>query len=169
MLPRAKDGQAFEKKAVEQTARDAEQRGEPIAARWGWTWNQMKRRGEPTVWHGKEPTGDAGLVFTARLGGPIQRPTVTHTLQRELKRAGLSEALSEKLGRALTTHHMRHQHASELLASGAPISDVRDQLGHKETATTLDMYDHSIPEASSRRAALGDARRAARQQATGTE
>ncbi len=98
-------------------------------------------------------------MFTARLGGPIHRSTVTHTLQREVKRAGLSEALAEKLGRALTTHHMRRQHASELLAAGAPISDVRDQLGHRETSTTLDMYGHAIPGAPSRLAALRDARR----------
>ena len=169
VLQRAKDRQTFEKKAVEQAARDAEQQGEPIPVRWGWTWNQMNRRAEPTIWHSKEPIGEEALVFTARLGGPIHRSTVTHTLQRELKRAGLSGALAERLGRMLTTHHMRHQHASELLASGAPISDVRDQLGHKETATTLDMYGHSIPGAPSRLAALRDLRRGVQQQAAGSE
>jgi integrase len=110
--------------------------------------------------------GDGGLVFTSQTGGPLHRSTVTHTLQREVSRTGLSDALARKLGRALTTHHMRHQHASELLASGAPISDVRDQLGHRETATTLDMYGHSIPGAPSRLAALRDARRDARHQAS---
>jgi integrase len=169
VLRRARDRQTFEKRAVEQAASEAEQQGETTAARWGWSWNQARRRAEPIVWHGREPMGDEGLVFTSQTGGPIHRSTVTHTLQREVERAGLSEALAEKLGRALTTHHMRHQHASELLASGAPISDVRDQLGHRETATTLDMYGHSIPGAPSRLAALRDAHRDARRRATATE
>lgn len=101
MLQRTRDRQTFEKKAVEQGAREAKERGEPTPARWGWTWNQARHRAEPTVWRGKEPTGEEGLAFTARLGGPIHRSTVTHTLQREVRRAGLSGALAEKLGRAL--------------------------------------------------------------------
>lgn len=169
VLQRARDRQAFEKRAVEQAALDAEGRDETTAARWGWRWNQGRRRAELTVWHGKAPAGDAGLVFTSRIGGPIHRSTVTHTLQREVRRAGLAVALAEKLGRALTTHHLRHQHASELLASGAPISDVRDQLGHRETTTTLDMYGHSIPGAPARLAALRDARREARHRASSGE
>ena len=169
VLQRARDRQTFEKRAVEKAAVEAEELSEPIPGYWGWSWNQARRRGEPTVWHGKEPAGDEGLVFTSHLGGPVHRSTVTHTLQREVKRAGVSDALAEKLGRALTTHHMRHQHASELLASGAPISDVRDQLGHRETATTLDMYGHSMPGAPSRLAALRDARRDARQRVSGAE
>ena len=169
VLQRARDRETFERRNVEQSALDAESRGEGSGVRWGWTWNQARRRAEPTVWRGKEPAGDEGLVFTSQTGGPLHRSTVTHTLQREVSRAGLSDTLAEKLGRALTTHHMRHQHASELLASGAPISDVRDQLGHRETATTLDMYGHSIPGAPSRLAALRDARRDARQQASAAE
>jgi integrase len=169
VLRRARDRQTFEKRAVEQAALDAEQRGETSPVRWGRSWNQARRRAEPTVWRGKEPAGDEGLVFTSQTGGPIHRSTVTHTLQREVSRAGMSDALAEKLGRALTTHHMRHQHASELLASGAPISDVRDQLGHRETATTLDMYGHSMPGAPSRLAAMRDARRDARHQASAAE
>lgn len=169
VLLRARDRQTFEKHAVEQAAVEAEARSEPVSGRWGWSWNQARRRAEPTMWDGKQPAGDEGLVFTSQMGGPIHRSTVTHTLQREVKRAELSDALAEKLGRALTTHHMRHQHASELLASGAPISDVRDQLGHRETATTLDMYGHSIPGAPSRLAALRDARREAHQRASGGE
>jgi integrase len=159
ILQRARDRQRFELKLLEQAIREAHDRGEPQLARWGWTWNQSKRLAEPTVWRGKEPTLEESLVFTARLGGPIHRSTVTHTLQRELRRAGVSNLVAERLGRALTTHHMRHQHASELLAAGAPISDVRDQLGHKETATTLDMYGHAVPGAPARLAGIRDAQR----------
>jgi integrase len=163
LLQRAEGRQASERKLVEQMVGDGQEGAEAAPPRWGWTWNQARRRAEPTAWHGKEPAGAEGLVFTARLGGPIHRSTVTHTLQREVRRAGLSEILAERLGRLLTTHHMRHQHASELLAAGAPISDVRDQLGHKETSTTLDMYGHAIPGTPSRLAALRDARRPDRQ------
>jgi integrase len=159
LLQRAEGRQTSERKLIEQMVGDGQSGGRAAPPRWGWTWNQARRRAEPTVWQGKEPAGAEGLVFTARFGGPIHRSTVTHTLQRELRRAGLSDVLAERLGRALTTHHMRHQHASELLAAGAPISDVRDQLGHKETSTTLDMYGHAIPGTPSRLAALRDARR----------
>jgi integrase len=49
VLLRARDRQLFEKRAVEQAASEAEQRGEPTAARWGWSWNQARRRAEPTI------------------------------------------------------------------------------------------------------------------------
>jgi site-specific recombinase XerD len=116
------------------------------------------------MWDGKQPAGDEGLVFTSQMGGPIHRSTVTHTLQREVKRAELSDALAEKLGRALTTHHMRHQHASELLArlglpdlvfhelrhtcaslllaQGVDPRAIMEILGHSQLSTTTDIYSH---------------------------
>lgn len=42
-------------------------------------------------------------------------------------------------------HVIRHTHATELLAAGAPIADVSRRLGHSKISHTLDLYGHAIP------------------------
>jgi integrase len=49
VLRRTRDRQTFEKRAVEPAALDADQQGETSQIRWGWSWNQARRRAEPTV------------------------------------------------------------------------------------------------------------------------
>jgi integrase len=44
-------------------------------------------------------------------------------------------------------HTMRHTYASVLLASGAPLTFVRDQLRHSSITITADVYGHLIPRA----------------------
>jgi hypothetical protein len=43
---------------------------------------------------------------------------------------------------------MRHTFASLLLQAGAPITYVSRQLGHKDSAITLRVYAHWLPESS---------------------
>jgi integrase len=45
-------------------------------------------------------------------------------------------------------HQMRHTFASLLLQAGAPITYVSRQLGHKDSAITLRVYAHWLPESS---------------------
>jgi integrase len=40
--------------------------------------------------------------------------------------------------------------ASTALAEGVPISEVSRWLGHRSITTTVDLYGHLVPEASSR-------------------
>jgi integrase len=49
-----------------------------------------------------------------------------------------------------TFHDLRHTFASTALAEGVPISEVSRWLGHKSITTTVDLYGHLVPEASSR-------------------
>ena len=48
-------------------------------------------------------------------------------------------------------HQMRHTFASQLLQDGAPITYVSRQLGHKDASTTLRVYAHWLPDATSAR------------------
>jgi integrase len=45
-------------------------------------------------------------------------------------------------------HQMRHTFASLLLQAGAPITYVSRQLGHKDSAITLRVYAHWLPEST---------------------
>jgi integrase len=49
-----------------------------------------------------------------------------------------------------TFHGLRHTFASTALAEGVPISEVSRWLGHRSITTTVDLYGHLVPEASSR-------------------
>lgn len=54
-------------------------------------------------------------------------------LHRLCARAGL---------RQLGWHSLRHYYASALIAAGADVLYVRDQLGHASAKMTLDVYGH---------------------------
>jgi integrase len=49
-----------------------------------------------------------------------------------------------------TFHELRNTFASTSFAEGVPISEVSRWLGHKSITTTVDLYGHLVPEASSR-------------------
>ena len=42
-------------------------------------------------------------------------------------------------------HDLRHTFASNLLRAGAPMTYVKDQLGHGSIAVTVDLYGHLLP------------------------
>ncbi|WP_417281495.1 tyrosine-type recombinase/integrase [Actinomadura livida] len=46
----------------------------------------------------------------------------------------------------VTPHHLRHAHASWLLAGGADLQVVKERLGHASIATT-EQYLHTLPNA----------------------
>lgn len=88
--------------------------------------------------------GEAGAdapVFRSRSGGGHLNPVSVHRLVKAAaKRAGLPEEVS--------THWLRHAHASHSLDRGAPISLVQAILGHASVATT-GRYLHARPDDSS--------------------
>lgn len=45
----------------------------------------------------------------------------------------------------LTPHCLRHTHATYLLSNGIPLKYVSERLGHKDTETTLNIYNHVLP------------------------
>ena len=79
---------------------------------------------------------DSGLVFTSRLGEPIDPRTVKRHLDRILTAAKLPHC---------RVHDLRHFCASLLLAQGVPLKVVSDILGHTQISITADLYTHVLP------------------------
>jgi integrase len=42
-------------------------------------------------------------------------------------------------------HHLRHAHATQMLASGVHIKVASERLGHSTTGITMDLYQHVMP------------------------
>lgn len=87
---------------------------------------------------GKAAAGDP--VFRSKKGGSLSRQQVFRIVRRAAERAGFKAA----------PHWLRHSHASHAIDHGAPITLVRDTLGHSNLATTS-MYSHARPGESSAR------------------
>lgn len=77
-------------------------------------------------------------VFRSRHGRPLSPTQAWRVVKAAAKRAGLASAP------AFSPHWLRHAHASHALDRGAPISLVRDGLGHASLATTS-RYTHARP------------------------
>jgi len=81
-----------------------------------------------------------GPVFRSRKRGHLCPTQIWRIVRRAAKRAGILKAVS--------THWLRHAHASHALDRGAPISLVQSTLGHSSVATT-GRYLHARPNDSS--------------------
>lgn len=56
----------------------------------------------------------------------------------------LGRASEKAIGKKISTHWLRHTHASFLLAAGIPIAVISRRLGHETTAITERVYLHVI-------------------------
>ena len=74
------------------------------------------------------------FVFANRSGSP----TSQRNAQREYAKA------TTRLGLKITFHGLRHNFASLLIASGADVGFVADQLGHADANITLGLYRHEF-------------------------
>jgi len=77
-------------------------------------------------------------IFRSRHGQPLSLSQAWRVVKAAAKRAGLEKAP------AFSPHWLRHAHASHALDRGAPISLVREGLGHASLATTS-RYTHARP------------------------
>jgi integrase/recombinase XerD len=84
--------------------------------------------------------GQDAPVFASRSGKPLERSRVTRIVRDASQRAGIAAKVS--------THWLRHAHASHALDRGAPIHLVQATLGHRSVATTS-RYLHARPGESS--------------------
>jgi len=83
-------------------------------------------------------------VFANRYGNWVEMSNVKQrNFKKVLRKAGL---------RSLRFHDLRHSFASLLLANGAPITYVSNQLGHANSQITLKVYAHWIPDENQRNA-----------------
>jgi integrase len=74
-------------------------------------------------------------VFCQRNGQPLRIEHVRSVFDRSLRRAKLSGHVP---------YDLRHSFATILLAKGAPLTYVAEQMGHKKPITTLSYYAHWI-------------------------
>lgn len=78
------------------------------------------------------------FVFATRAGTALDRHAAHRLLKRVLSRAKLQDAK----GAPVSCHWLRHTHATQAIAAGAPLTDVQAQLGHASLATTT-IYAHA--------------------------
>jgi integrase len=83
------------------------------------------------------PWTDTGLVFTTKLGPPIDPRNDHRAWQQLLVRAGVRPA---------RLHDARHTAATLLLAQGVPARVAMQILGHSQISLTLGTYSHVVPE-----------------------
>lgn len=80
---------------------------------------------------------ETGLVFTTRVGTPINPRNASRDFKRALELAGLS--------RTYRVHDLRHAMATHWLVSGVPVKVVSERLGHASVSFTLQVYGHVLP------------------------
>ncbi len=90
---------------------------------------QRKARLSAPVWE------DHGLVFTNRVGRPIDSSNLRRTVATYAKRANVGH---------LSPNELRHSAASLLVANGTPLQDVSDMLGHRDIRMLAQTYRHKI-------------------------
>jgi integrase len=81
-------------------------------------------------------SGEPEWMFPRDDGSLMNKDYVGVVFRRLLKRAGLAHH---------RVYDLRHTYASLLLADGAPITYIAEQLGHSSSATTLRYYARWIP------------------------
>lgn len=89
--------------------------------------SQSERRLQAGAW------ATESVVFDRGDGHPIAQQTFARKHERVIALAGVPH---------LTPHGMRHVAATLLLEAGVDIKIVSDTLGHKNTDTTRDIYQH---------------------------
>jgi integrase/recombinase XerD len=88
----------------------------------------------------RNAANDEAPVFRSRKGGHLHIGQLWRIVKASARKAGIEKAVS--------THWMRHAHASHALDRGAPIHLVQTTLGHASVATT-GKYLHARPTDSS--------------------
>lgn len=81
---------------------------------------------------------DDSFLFSSALDASIPwRPDVmTNRFIRLTKELGIEK---------IRLHDLRHYVATSLGAAGTPIATISTRLGHRDRATTLNVYSHSMP------------------------
>ena len=80
------------------------------------------------------------FLFSHLLDGsePWRPDSTTRAFARLCRRAGIE---------GVRLHDLRHYVATQMLAAGVDVRTVAGRLGHRNAATTLNVYSHFLPEA----------------------
>lgn len=78
---------------------------------------------------------------------PVTYSSVKYALKKLIRDSGVPK---------ITPHGFRHSYATMLIHRGAAIPDISKQLGHENTAITMETYTHAYDDAGRRIAAMLD-------------
>jgi len=97
-----------------------------------------RRRAEDRAHECGARLDESMFIFTSEVeGGTPWRPDVaTNRFGRLCKLAGISD---------VRLHDLRHYVATNLGAAGTPLATISARLGHRDKATTLNIYQHTLP------------------------
>lgn len=89
--------------------------------------------------------GGDGFVFSDDPDGaqPWRPDRASHNWDRVRAKTGLA---------GVRLHDLRHVQATMLLHAGVPVSNVSKRIGHRDAATTLNVYGHALEEVDRRSA-----------------
>jgi integrase len=79
------------------------------------------------------------FVFTADIEG--REPWYPDSVSRRFRESGRRVGLD-----GIRLHDLRHYVATRLLSAGVDVRTVAGRLGHRNAATTLNVYSHFVPE-----------------------
>ncbi len=105
-------------------------------------------------------SGDVEWLFANEANKPLDESKARKAFKRALKRAGLPD---------FRQYDLRHSYACLLLAEGAPITYVSQQMGHSNPSTTLRYYARWIPSKGRRWADVLDSSSANLEPKSGTK
>lgn len=91
--------------------------------------------------------GELGLIFTTPTGAPLHLSDVGVSVRLWVK---------EVADVHMTSHDLRHAHASYLIDSGVPITVVSAVLGHSNASITMAVYAHKLKGSHEQVAAIMD-------------
>jgi hypothetical protein len=80
-------------------------------------------------------------IFPSPEGTALEERNVRTVFARLLAKADM---------RQICIHDLRHTYSTLLLQTGAPITDVSQQPGHRDASITLRVYAHWLPDVSRR-------------------
>ena len=82
------------------------------------------------------PAATDAAVFTRQDGRPVHPHTLSQTVDRLQRAAGVPP---------IRMHDLRHTHATLMLKHGVPLKVVSERLGHSTPAFTMAVYQHVLP------------------------
>jgi integrase len=82
--------------------------------------------------------GEEAFVFSSTANGstPWRPDVATNRFGRLCKSVGIN---------GVRLHDLRHYVATNLGAAGTPLATISARLGHRDRATTLNIYQHALP------------------------
>lgn len=95
--------------------------------------HQRARQAELQLRAGPLWNNPHGLVFTSKLGGPLEQWSVDQRFSTVVAAAGLE---------GIRFHDLRHTYAVNAIRAGDDIKTIQGNLGHATAAFTLDRYGH---------------------------